>query len=153
MIMFARIALASVAAIALSASALAAPRAPAEDRQGIAVNGTGGKPLGIEQTRESILRGAKARGWSVQRVEAGKVTLELHDGQRVDGGSQNHLVIDIHYRAGAMDLRYVGSSDTFKVVETGGKRTADNGYRKRLDRLMAGIADAARVVSAMGGTQ
>ena len=151
--MLARIALASLAAIVFSDPALAARRAPAEDMQGIAVTGTDGRPLGAEQTRDAILRGAKARGWSVQREETGKITLELRDGPRSDGSSRNYLVIDIPYKAGALDVHYVDSSDSFKVMETGDKRTANSGYRKRLDRLMAGIADAAKVVSAMEGTR
>jgi hypothetical protein len=152
MTMLARIALASLAAIVLSTPAPAALRAPADDMQ-VAVSGTDGKPLGVEQTRAAILRGAKARGWSVQKEEAGKITLELRDGPRVGGSSQHYLVIDILYATGALDVRYVDSSGSFRVAEREGKRTADSGYKKRLDRLMAGIADAAKVVSAMEGAR
>ncbi len=123
-------------------TANAARRAFVVDQAGIPVASSNGSSPTLAETRDAIIAGAKKLGWLVREDVPGNIKLQLNNA----GAS---VVIDVPYRAGSFDIRYV-TSDGLRFSEANGKRTIHGSYKRWVDNLIGSIAGASRSSGSTG---
>ena len=121
---------AAVAAVPIH-TAEAARRAFVIDQTGVPVTNSDGSSPTLEETRAAIIAGAAKHHWVVKEDAPGNIKLQL-----TNGGAT--VLVDVPYRAGSFDTRYLSSEGLKYSTDANGRRTIHASYRRWVDNL-AGV--------------
>jgi hypothetical protein len=119
-------------------SAHAARAITIPDRTDLEVSGPDGKPLGLAETRNAILVGARKRGWQLKGEEPGSVRF-YYDYRGGGAGA----TIEVPYQAGLYSIRYVDSHG-LRARESGSRRTIHGTYGRWIRNLVDSVSKAAQ---------
>jgi len=120
-------------AVLFAGPAQAARKGFIDDKIGIPLQSPGGAPQSADEIRSAIIAAADRDRWKIKEDAPGRLRLEHSER---DGAIWVH--VDVSYRAGSFDIRYVDSAGLEYGTDAQGQRVINRNYVKWVGRLMAG---------------
>jgi hypothetical protein len=105
-----------------------------DDKIGIPLQARGGAPQPADEIKSAIVAAADRDRWKIKETSAERIRLEHSER---DGAIW--VWVDVSYRAGSFDIRYVDSAGLEYGTNEQGQRIINRNYTKWVGRLMTGI--------------